>query len=122
MPAWFMGLLASEGEGYHTLAEAARELPDPAAYAEVERYRRHHERCAALDAERRLLNAEIDSTDTHLTQIQHRMEAAGLHEQLAGLEGRMDIALEGRPRQQRRPHSRRTRPGRFVHGHPEQSL
>jgi hypothetical protein len=31
------------GGGYHTLAEAAHALDDPAAFAEVEHYHRHHE-------------------------------------------------------------------------------
>ena len=38
MPCWFMELLNANGHAYHTLAEAARSLDDPAAFAEVERY------------------------------------------------------------------------------------
>ncbi len=41
-PPWFLELLQANGGAYHTLAEAARGLDHPAAFAEVERYRRHH--------------------------------------------------------------------------------
>src|SRR6266853_1491004 len=42
LPPWFLELLQASGGAYHTLAEAARGLDHPAAFAEVERYRRHH--------------------------------------------------------------------------------
>ena len=38
MPCWFMELLNANGHAYHTLAEAACSLDDPAAFAEVKRY------------------------------------------------------------------------------------
>ncbi len=42
LPPWFLELLQANGGAYHTLAEAARGLEHPAAFAEVERYHRHH--------------------------------------------------------------------------------
>src|SRR6266851_21387 len=94
LPPWFVELLQANGGPYHTLAEAARGLDHPAAYAEVERYRRHHAHRAELKVARRAIVAEIDKEDDTLQGIEHRMEAYGLHERLAALEGRMDIRAE----------------------------
>src|SRR5216683_2171379 len=94
LPPWFVELLQANGGPYHTLAEAARGLDHPAAYAEVERYRRHHTHRAELEVARRAISAEIDKEDDTLQGIEHRMEAYGLHERLAALEGRMDIRAE----------------------------
>src|SRR6266853_2104214 len=49
LPPWFLELLQANGGAYHTLAEAARGLEHPAAFAEVERYRRHHTHRADLE-------------------------------------------------------------------------
>ncbi len=49
LPPWFLELLQASGGAYHTLAEAARGLEHPAAFAEVERYRRHHMHRAKLE-------------------------------------------------------------------------
>src|SRR6266853_4663980 len=114
LPPWFVELLQANGGPYHTLAEAARGLDHPAAYAEVERYRRHHTHRAELEVARRAIIAEIDKEDDALQGIEHRMEAYGLHERLAALEGRMDICQELPGRHNfvtRRPNSRRHRRG-----------
>src|SRR5216683_6141855 len=94
LPPWFLELLQANGGAYHTLAEAARGLEHPAAFAEVERYRRHHTHQAELEVARRAIIADIDKEDDTLQGIEHRMEAYGLHERLAALEGRMDIRQE----------------------------
>src|SRR5712671_1941565 len=52
LPPWFLELLQANGGAYHTLAEAARGLEHPAAFAEVERYRRHHTHRAELEVAR----------------------------------------------------------------------
>src|SRR5712671_3286301 len=94
LPPWFLELLQANGGAYHTLAEAARGLDHPAAFAEVERYRRHHTHRAELEVARRAIVADIDKEDDTLQGIEHRMEAYGLHERLAALEGWMDIRQE----------------------------
>ena len=79
MPIWFNELLQAKGGGYHTLAEVACALDDPATFAEVEQYHHHHERRVELEADRWVILAEINAEDKHLTSICHRMEAWGLH-------------------------------------------
>src|SRR6267154_3497361 len=114
LPPWFLALLQANGGAYHTLAEAARGLEHPAAFAEVERYRRHHTHQAELEVAQRAITADIDKEDDALQGIEHRMEAYGLHERLAALEGRMDIHQELPGRHNfvtRRPNSRRHRRG-----------
>src|SRR5712671_662722 len=94
LPHWFLELLQARGGAYHTLAEAARGLEHPAAFAEVERYSHHHMRHAELEVACRAITADIDKEDDTLQGIEHCMEAYGLHERLATLEGRMDICQE----------------------------
>ncbi len=43
MVQWFMELLQSNGGPYHTLAEVACALNNPAAFAKVKQYHHHHE-------------------------------------------------------------------------------
>src|SRR5216683_7958976 len=57
LPPWFLELLQASGGAYHTLAEAACGLEHPAAFAEVERYSRHHMRCTELEVARRAITA-----------------------------------------------------------------
>src|SRR6266851_4924285 len=94
LPHWFLELLQARGGPYHTLAEAARGLEHPAAFAKVERYSRHHMRHTELEVAHRAITADIDKEDDTLQGIEHHMEAYGLHECLAALEGQMDIRQE----------------------------
>src|SRR6266851_3719454 len=114
LPHWFIELLQARGGAYHTLAEVACNLEYPAAYAEVERYSRHHQRCAKLEVKQRTITTEVEKEDDTLQGIEHRMEAYRLHKRLTALEGRMDIRQE-LPRCNnfvtRRPNSRRHRRG-----------
>src|SRR6266851_4194256 len=83
-------------------------------FAEVERYRRHHTHRTELEVARRAIIADIEKEDDTLQGIEHRMEAYGLHERLAALEGRMDIRQELPGRHNfvtRRTNSRRHRRG-----------
>jgi len=66
LPPWFLELLQANGGAYHTLAEAARGLEHPAAFAEVERYRRHHTHRAKLEVARRAIIADIEKEDDAL--------------------------------------------------------
>src|SRR5712671_615863 len=114
LPHWFLELLQARGGAYHTLAEAARGLEHPGAFTEVERYSCHHMCHAELEVARRAITADIDKEDDMLQGIEHRMEAYGLHERLAALEGRMDIRQELLGRNNfvtHRPNSRRHRRG-----------
>ena len=114
LPHWFLELLQARGGAYHTLAEVARGLEHPTAFAEVERYSRHHMRRAEFEVAQRAIMADIDKEDDMLQGIEHRMEAYGLHERLAALEGRMDIRQELPGCHNfvtRRPNSRRHRRG-----------
>src|SRR6266851_3556837 len=72
LPPWFLELLQANGGAYHTLAEAARGLEHPAAFTEVERYRRHHTHRAELEVVRRAIVADIDKEDDALQGIEHR--------------------------------------------------
>ena len=109
MPRWFLELLQGPGAPYNTLAETVRQLPDMAAFTEVERYRRHHKHRATLKAQRRTIIAELDLKDAHLDGIQFRMEEYGLHECVAILANRVDIRPRDLPgqAQPQRQHSRR---------------
>jgi len=91
LPQWFIELLQARGGPYHTLAEAAHSLKHPTTYTEVECYSCHHQCCAELEVDQWAIVAKIEREDKALQGIKHRMEAYGLHEQLAQLEGRMDI-------------------------------
>jgi len=94
LPHWFLELLQARGGPYHTLAEVAHGLEHPAAFAKVERYSHHHMRRAKLEVARWAITADIDKEDDTLQGIEHRMEAYGLYERLAALEGWMDIHQE----------------------------
>ena len=114
MPRWFLELLQGPGAPYNTLAETVRQLPDLAAFAEVERYQRHHEHRSLLEAQRRAIIAELDLKDAHLDGIQFRMEAYGLHECVAILENRIDTRARdppGRAPPRRQTSHRFRRPG-----------
>ncbi len=91
LPQWFIKLLQSRGGPYHTLAEVARALEHPTAYAEVKCYCCHHERHAELEVNRRAIIAEMEQEDDALSSIEHHMEGWGIHECLAHLEGHLDI-------------------------------
>jgi hypothetical protein len=93
MPYWCEELLQSTGGPFFALATAVRAL-DLTASAEVERYQRHHQRRAQLEADRRAIVAEIDREDEELTTIRHRLEGWRLHERVAHLQHRRDLLHE----------------------------
>ena len=70
---WCEELLQSNGAAFFTLATTVRAL-DLTASAEVERYHRHHERRAQLEADRRVIITEIEREDEELTSICHCLE------------------------------------------------
>ena len=91
MPIWFNKLLQAKGRGYHTLAEAACVLDNPATFAEVECYHCHHKQYAELKADQCAIIAKLDTEDKHLSSICHCMEAWGLHSHLAHLENCLNL-------------------------------
>ena len=109
MPSWFLDLLNANGHPYHTLAEAAHSLDDPAAFAEVERYRRHYDKKLELEAECRALAADIKLERERIEAARFRMEAYQLHDKLTNLENRHDIQDRDNFRPIRRQNSRRFR-------------
>jgi hypothetical protein len=79
MPYWCEELLQSTGTPFFALATAVRNL-NLTASTEVERYQRHHQRRAQLEADRRAIIAEIEREDEELTTIRHCLEGWRLHE------------------------------------------
>ena len=109
MPCWFLELLNANGHAYHTLAEAARGLDNPAAFTEVKQYRRHYDTKLELEAECRALAADIELERERIEASRFRMEAYQLHDKLANLENRHDIQDREGFRPVRRQNSRRFR-------------
>jgi hypothetical protein len=79
MPYWCEELLQSTGTPFFAMAMAVRNI-DLTASTEVERYQRHHQRRAQLEADRHAIIAEIEREDEELTTIRHRLEGWRLHE------------------------------------------
>jgi hypothetical protein len=94
MPGWFYELLNGPPQQFHALGQAARRLDNPAAYAEVEQYGRHHERWCELVTQRRSLDEQLHLEDQCLDGIRECMEAWGLPAKVAHLKGRRDIHQE----------------------------
>jgi hypothetical protein len=88
LPGWFRDLLYGADGGFHVLAQAARALPDWAAYAEVVRYRREQTTLRHLQYDLEELQARVDASRTRLDDCRLRMEAARLPHQLRALQGR----------------------------------
>ena len=63
MDLWFVNLLHGPEGGFHTLAKAARNLPEWGAYAEVIRYHR-------LEEERREYEGELEEISARIRSLQ----------------------------------------------------
>ena len=87
MDLWFIDLLHGPEGGFHTLAEAARNLPKWGAYAEVIRYRRLEEERCEYEGELEEISARIRSLQERQDASKHCMEAGRLPQKLANLEG-----------------------------------
>jgi hypothetical protein len=79
MPYWCEELLQSNRAAFFALATTVHAL-DLTASAKVERYHRHHERRAQLEADRHAIIVEIEREDEELTSIRHHLEGWQLHE------------------------------------------
>jgi len=75
---WFLALLISRDGGFHTLIEEARRLNNPAAVAEIYRYRRLDEERVKLTSELNRISDALSSTRDNLDSCRHRMEWAQL--------------------------------------------
>jgi hypothetical protein len=106
---WFLALLTSQDGGFHTLAEEARHLDNPAAVVEIFRYRKLDEERTQLTTELNRISDTLSATRDHLNGCRHRMEWAQLPGLLSHLEDRNSfqppIAQLGR----RRRNTRRVR-------------
>jgi hypothetical protein len=91
LPGWFRDLLYGADGGFHILAKVARALPNWATYAEVVRYRREQTTLRHLQYNLEELQAKVDTSRTRLDDCRHRMEAAGLPQQLRALQGRSTL-------------------------------
>ena len=85
---WFLALLTSRDGGFHTLAEEARHLDNPAAMAEIFRYRQLDEERTWLTTELNCISDTLSATHDHLDGCRHRMEWAQLPQLLGHLEDR----------------------------------
>ena len=69
MPPWFVELLYASGGPYHTLAEVAHALDNPAAFTEVKQYHRHHTHYCKLKADQYTIITKIEQGDEGLDGI-----------------------------------------------------
>ena len=99
MPGWFFDLLHGADAGFHDLAQAARTLPNWAAYAEVVRYREEETRIRHLQHDLDLISTKLEAARARLAGCRHRMEAWDLPSQLRNLEGRSNYRDNPRPPQ-----------------------
>ena len=99
MPGWFFDLLHGADAGFHDLAQAARTLPNWAAYAEVIRYREEEARIRHLQHDLDLVSTKLEAARVRLAGCRHRMEAWDLPSQLRNLEGRSNYRDNPRPPQ-----------------------
>ena len=76
MPVWYHRLLVGPSEGYHDLVADTKKLDDWGLDAEVQRYRRHHERQRELQLEIERLEGERTLITHQLAAGQRRLEAA----------------------------------------------
>ena len=89
---WFLALLTSKDGGYHTLVEEIRRLNNPAATAEVYRYRALEEQWNALTSELNRISDALASTRDKLDACRHRMEGGQLPILMRHLEDRNSFA------------------------------
>ena len=106
---WFLALLTSRDGGFHTLAEEARRLDNPAAMAEIFRYRQLDEERTRLTTELNRISDALSATRDHLDGCRHRMEWARLPQLLGHLEDRNSFQPPITQLGRRRRNTRRVR-------------
>src|SRR6266851_9116937 len=89
---WFLALLTSKDRGYHTLVEEVHHLNNPAATAEVYRYRTLEEQRNGLTSELNRISDALTSVRDKLNACWHRMEGGQLPTLMRHLEDRNSFA------------------------------
>ena len=89
---WFLALLTGRDGSFHTLVEAARRLDNPAAVAELYRYRRLDQEQTELTSELNRVSDALSALWDQLDLCRCRMEWAQLPVLLQHLEDRMSFA------------------------------
>src|SRR6266853_1236824 len=89
---WFLALLTSKDGGYHMLVKETRRLNNPAATAEVYRYRALEEQRNALTSELNRVSDALASVRNKLDSCRHRMEGGQLPHLMHHLEDRNSFA------------------------------
>jgi hypothetical protein len=106
---WFLAILTSRDGSFHTLVEEARRLNNPAAVAEIHRYRRLDDERTKLTCELNRISDAMASVRDQLEGCRHRMEGGQLPHLLRHLEDRVSFAPSVANVQRRRRNARRLR-------------
>jgi hypothetical protein len=85
---WFLAILTSQDGGFHTLVEETRRLNNPAATAEIYRYRHLEDEHTKLTCELNCISDALASVRDQLDRCRFRMEWAQLPLLLRHLEDR----------------------------------
>jgi hypothetical protein len=89
---WFLTLLTGRDGSFHTLIEEARRLNNPAAVAEIYRYRCLDDECTKLTCKLNRISDVIASIRNQLEGCRFRMEGGQLPLLLCHLEDRVSFA------------------------------
>jgi hypothetical protein len=88
---WFLTILTSRDGSFHTLVEEARRLDNPAAVAEIHRYRHLDDERTKLTCELNHVSDAIASIRDQLDRCRFRMEGGQLPLLLRHLEDRVSF-------------------------------
>ena len=89
---WFLALLTGRDGSFHTLVESARRLDNPAAVAEIYRYRRLDQERAELTTELNRISDALSAIRDSLDSCRCRLEWSQIPLLLQHLEDRMSFA------------------------------
>jgi hypothetical protein len=106
---WFLAILTSQDGSFHTVVEEAWKLNNPAAVAEIYRYRRLDNECTKLTCELNRVSDAIASVRDQLEGCRFRMEGGQLPLRLHHLEDWVSFAPTVANVQRRRWNTRRLR-------------
>jgi hypothetical protein len=89
---WFLALLTGRDGSFHTLVEAAQRLDNPAAVAEIYRYRCLEQECTELTTELNRVSDTLSAIRDQLDLCRCRLEWAQIPVLLRHLKNRMSFA------------------------------
>jgi hypothetical protein len=101
-PSWFLALLCTRDGGFHDLVEEVRRLDNPAAVAEVYRYRDLEAERDDLVAQQNLLQDQLSSVRDRIDACRYRLEAGQIPHLMRHLEGRNSFVPRPTPQLGRR--------------------